>query len=144
MTLKEPPNLTKILKIKEEEIEEGKISNLFFLETSAKKYKTKTNLSCFSLNRGDSSINEENGEADKLDRSYALEKMRWNRIGGKKGRKGEREREHELEKHEKGNKHETHGKIYFFEISSNFFQRDQSGASIEIQQDGGQPIEFLI
>lgn len=91
MTLKEPPNLTKILKIKEEEIEEGKISNLFFLETSAKKYKTKTNLSCFSLNRGDSSINEENGEADKLDRSYALEKMRWNRIGGKKGRKGERE-----------------------------------------------------
>lgn len=92
MTLKEPPNLTKILKIKEEEIEEGKISNLFFLETSAKKYKTKTNLSCFSLNRGDSSINEENGEADKLDRSYALEKMRWNRIGGKKGRKGERER----------------------------------------------------
>lgn len=113
MTLKEPPNLTKILKIKEEEIEEGKISNLFFtvactissdivnsisredrslfLETSAKKYKTKTNLSCFSLNRGDSSINEENGEADKLDRSYGLEKMRWNRIGGKKGRKGERE-----------------------------------------------------
>lgn len=35
-----------------------------------------------------------------------------------------------------------HGKIYFFEISSNFFQRDQSGASIEIQQDGGSNFLF--
>lgn len=56
--------------------------------------------------------------------------------------KGKERREDELEKHERGNKHEMHGKIYFFEISSNFFQRDQSGASIEIQQDGGSNFLF--
>lgn len=103
MTLKEPRCSSKPNKnLKEEEKEEDKIACTIsdivnsisreylspFLETSAKKYKTKTNVSCFSPNRGDSSINEENGEVDKLDRS--LKKMRWNRIGGKKGRKGER------------------------------------------------------